>query len=107
MITKFKIFEAKIKWYSKGSFEEEENIKDNPIENLKVGDRIKMNNLEHWTSGDWINYLGSDRDQYHDITRIISCDMADSLADGKGLKEFGNDIVFKIRGKWGFYRFKD
>jgi hypothetical protein len=46
MIKSFKIFEAKIKWYSKGKFEEDSNtyldILDDRI--LKIGDKIKMVN---------------------------------------------------------------
>jgi len=110
MIKNFEIFEAKIKWYSKGGFGEEEDVKDNlsSSEKLKVGDRIKLYDVESWDpkQNKFSDYEGHDKEYRHEIIAIEKAEDAENLPYGKGLKNYGDEIVFRIKNKWPWWRFK-
>jgi len=108
MIKNYKIFEAKIKWYSKGEFNEESGEDDYKEMDLKVGDDITMNNLESWNPvrDIFLDYEGIDMDYYFKIESIEKTKDAANLQYGsKKLAEY-DGLVFRICGKWSWYRYK-
>jgi len=108
MIKNFEIFEAKIKWYSKGEFNEESGEDLQPEIDLKVGDTITMENLERWDPDRdiFIDYGGDDKDSDFRIMSIKKTKNAANLEYGsKKLAEY-DGLVFKVRSKWPWYRFK-
>jgi hypothetical protein len=99
MITDFKIFEAKIKWYSKGKFFEEES--DIDTEEFKKGDRIDLIDTECWNPDiqKFKDYIGSDREKEHTILNVITTEEASRLNYGRGLDKISDQNVFEIEGK--------